>query len=1220
MFKSGRMDVFIINTAIIIIALFYLPLKSVAASAERNIAEYYFTDNSALQKEQLEFFPGQEEKVLMDADGLPYLEISLQKPSGKCGITLKTQVNVQPSIILSFDYRTNSADKITVLASDKNGNSFKTEISACANWTMAVLPLSDLKSIDGKRIEINTGLKDISISAEATSAALKLDVRDILVSRTPDSLGGERISYSAYPMFNWPRAESSGYCLKYSQCPEFPASETSRIDTVYNFNTPEHPLAPGTWYWKVKLKNHKEVFSRGKLTIPPQAHNFKIPEFSFEELAKTPHPRLRNLAGLIAKADSSLFSKAQNALPSGIPPDPPAFKGIPYKSQEWVDWFKMIYELMAVNVGPGLSSIGQAAEATGDYALKQKAKKMLLDISKNWDPEKGASNMKNGGDLETGSVLQGMCWCFDAAYEIMSEEEKRIALEAISRRGRQFSDGINPFRLSEAQNHSWNMATTLSFAAIVCAGHQKEAEAWFKFSLELYAYRFLPSMGFDGDNNEGLHYWAFGGGFIMQYADLMRQVCGIDLYKHPWLMKTAQFSVYCAPPGGFIVSFADYAQNGLPNHSNKGPVFKTFTGQLGERTEDPYALWYSGIPYSGTVKAKAPADIPQSKYYRHTGWTVFNTCLADGRRNTAVGFHCGKYYAAHQHGDQNSFVINAYGEKLAVDGGYYDWYGSPHFNEYSTQTKAHNTLLVDGKGQAVRRVGADGCMSGFHDSLSWGYVEGDASNPGIYNGALSRFKRKLVFIKPSFVIIYDSISSENASVYSCLLHSQGDSPIKTEPGTGSFMINRPRAWLYGKVIAPALAVMNISEGYEVLPSAPLSSTPMKKEDIEREWTFSISNPQKEKNIEFLIGLQIGNNNNTEKGYADFSRLENNSCIGLIANAFRQNIILIFNRKPGRRIQPLYGLETDGSIAAVKLGTNGEIIDALVIDGAFLSYKGCNIYRSELSGNWSMKKAQQPSMQLGNSTIFKVSGKNIPCDVFRSQDADGKFVTVVTALVSVEKQTLYKISSDSNVLNYRVSCQKTELTGSVNGSRLSGFILLQSGEYIFTFTSTEIVSDISLSPSSSDSYKAEAFPESYVLPDDAVCIEAEFPSAMSSSVKMSVKEKDGASNGKASCGKGEMAGEWIEWKYYIPSTQDYFLLIRANGTENNILKAVSIDGSSPFFIEWNATVPWWDNNKKTVWRFFHVPSKMHLEKGEHTIRFFSVSSGSDIDMLAFVPAG
>ena len=61
---------------------------------------------------------------------------------------------------------------------------------------------------------------------------------------------------------------------------------------------------------------------------------------------------------------------------------------------------------------------------------------------------------------------------------------------------------------------------------------------------QLYVGRFLCCLGYQGDNNEGIAYWGYGLMFIVDYADELKAVCGINLYKHPWLSQTARFLMY----------------------------------------------------------------------------------------------------------------------------------------------------------------------------------------------------------------------------------------------------------------------------------------------------------------------------------------------------------------------------------------------------------------------------------------------------------------------------------------------------------------------------------------------------------------------------------------------------------------------------------------------------------------------------------------------------
>lgn len=89
--------------------------------------------------------------------------------------------------------------------------------------------------------------------------------------------------------------------------------------------------------------------------------------------------------------------------------------------------------------------------------------------------------------------------------------------------------------------------------------------------------------------------------------------------------------------------------------------------------------------------------------------------------------------------------------------------------DYYHSTDAHNTILVDGKGQDphVGRIGR------FFGSDLYIYVKGNAEES--YED-LKEFSRHLVFIKPDFFIIYDKLQlTEGQHAYSWVLHTEAKS-------------------------------------------------------------------------------------------------------------------------------------------------------------------------------------------------------------------------------------------------------------------------------------------------------------------------------------------------------------------------------------------------------------------------------------------------------------
>jgi len=74
--------------------------------------------------------------------------------------------------------------------------------------------------------------------------------------------------------------------------------------------------------------------------------------------------------------------------------------------------------------------------------------------------------------------------------------------------------------------------------------------------------------------------------------------------------------------------------------------------------------------------------------------------------------------AGHGHADALSFTLRAFGRDILVDPGTYDYFSYPKWREYFRSTRAHNTVVIDGRDQSEmlglflwgRRAKAD-CLS-----------------------------------------------------------------------------------------------------------------------------------------------------------------------------------------------------------------------------------------------------------------------------------------------------------------------------------------------------------------------------------------------------------------------------------------------------------------------------------------------------------------------------
>ena len=787
----------------------------------------------------------------------------------------------------------------------------------------------------------------------------------------------ERLSYCDPPMFDWPG--DSGLereTLEFSTDPAFGEGATESVTVDRCFYTPRRSFGVPRVYYRHRVGDGWSAVRA--IRFHGEVHRWIAPEVPHEAIGAMARPRFRALfvahAGEPGEGQlARMRRRARVERDRGVPEDPPLFDAKRWRHR--VDWLTEIAWPVTAVTGFRLAAMARRAALTGDGEIARCAVDMLMQAAA-WDPE-GASRMKEN-DLHSGFLARGMAFCYDAAYHVLTEEQRASVRENLAIRAREYYEHLHPLTCNASQNHTWNHATIVGVVALALDGDLREAREWLDCMTELYAYRFFPSMGFQGDNQEGLTYWVYGTGILSRFCEPMRHVAGVNLYEHPWMAQTGRFGVVCAPPDGYAVPLGDLG--GPLNHYWKGrlghrAITHHLPATIGTAAKDPVAMWYGGAEEVGDLPEPIPpVEIPQSVLYRHIGWAVFNTDLVNGRENVCVGMRSGTYYAGHQHADNNHFFINAYGDKLAVDGGVYDWYGSPHFLGYSVRTIAHNTILVNGEGQAWREAGSDGRIADWHDSPGYGYTVGDASAPGVYGGALERFDRRLLFVKPGFLIVHDLLDTGGeAARFDWLLHSHGDAPVVEGDG---FRISRPRASLEGRVLAPGDVALSAEEAFDrrdILK--PKSTTPIDHpEALDQEWIVRAVPGEKRAREEFVCAMRIGRRDALAGPDAAISGEEMaNGFVVRIACGDARHVVLL--RKAGDvGAMASDGVETDGEVAAVELDAAGKVVRAFLAQGTRLASGGEVLHASDETGDWSMSGLPEPPVREIEPVWIDVDGE------------------------------------------------------------------------------------------------------------------------------------------------------------------------------------------------------------------------------------------------------
>ncbi len=100
----------------------------------------------------------------------------------------------------------------------------------------------------------------------------------------------------------------------------------------------------------------------------------------------------------------------------------------------------------------------------------------------------------------------------------------------------------------------------------------------------------------------------------------------------------------------------------------------------GERGEKPEYLSYA-FPYAGAVAMRTSWD-------KDAVWGYMD---------------CSPFGRGHQHEDKLNVLVSAYGKKMLVEAGIYD-YDTSEMRKYVLSTRAHNTVMINSQGQNLRKT------------------------------------------------------------------------------------------------------------------------------------------------------------------------------------------------------------------------------------------------------------------------------------------------------------------------------------------------------------------------------------------------------------------------------------------------------------------------------------------------------------------------------------
>jgi hypothetical protein len=470
-------------------------------------------------------------------------------------------------------------------------------------------------------------------------------------------------------------------------------------------------------------------------------------------------------------------------------------------------------------------------------------KSRLMNII-DWDPN-GTTSYQNEDRVSREIALAEAVaydWLKITSSGAFTDAERGELLTAIHTRTQTIYDDIlNEASLyrSPYHSHGW---TAAGYVAIIATAMMHEtatvngvsmneaAKEWFRKAVPVRINMYPPIGGEQGGWATGTGYWEASHLSDKRVADVLKSAAGVNLYDKAFSKNEQNLVPYFWPVGSPVGNFGDGAENPMSEATvnllrRQAEIYTNpiaqWSADAASVTLDRYKLF--SYAHGNNVGKRPPFELPSARWQKDVGWVAMHSSLYDPQRISLyfISSPYGSYN--HSHADQNSFTINAFGEKLAIDAGYYDGYGTPFHENYYRTTMAHNAITYDGnKGQKIDDLNASGRIAGFASSQAFDGTVGDATaaynqDSGSGLPGLDLARRGIIYVKPEAFVVIDKLDAKgtaNAS-FEYLLHSDSNMTLTGQEAT----IEKNQAAMKARIQYPAILNGAVNS---VIPDWPVS--------------------------------------------------------------------------------------------------------------------------------------------------------------------------------------------------------------------------------------------------------------------------------------------------------------------------------------------------------------------------------------------------------------
>jgi len=423
-----------------------------------------------------------------------------------------------------------------------------------------------------------------------------------------------------------------------------------------------------------------------------------------------------------------------------------------------------------------LTALASAYLVTGDLRTGEAARRLLLALSRtpNWCEsfmQRVLPGSKGSAPFYESDHLVAAALAYDWCYELLTPAERVEAAQGMYRAGvRQIAGWLPTQNYWRRMNQGPIFSSSLALGALAIRNVVPEAQADLDYGREAFLSALAACFDEDGGHYEYFVYWNFTLTHSVEGLTALSKADPKFMERIPSAvrrsMEFARAMRSTTTVGRFAGENFGDAGFGAPIDSRVLLFFGRFfgDGKADALWRENYAqspgadicaaLWYDPARFNNLADTEA-LDAPL-RLFRGVGFANLRSGPATG--NDAVSFSLMSGPWGRSHGDKNSFILGAYGERFAIDPGMMTYSNPRHLQ--LKETAIHSVITIGNTGQDheqgdTRRPAAR--IERAASSGDFSVVISDAAQA--YKPALVRARRAVFFARPDVWLMVDDVAT-----------------------------------------------------------------------------------------------------------------------------------------------------------------------------------------------------------------------------------------------------------------------------------------------------------------------------------------------------------------------------------------------------------------------------------------------------------------------------